>query len=73
MALVATLLAAAALLPLPAQVRLGCVALACATIVLLLVARLRGHRARRTDARIDGVYNRIERIRSEREKRRRGR
>ena len=71
-ALVATLLAAAALLPLPARIRLACVALACATIVLLLLARLRAHGARRTDARVDGLYGRIERIRREREKRRRG-
>jgi hypothetical protein len=71
-ALVATLLAAGALLPLPGRVRLLCVALACAAIVLLLVARLRAHGARRTDARVDGVYGRIERIRRAREKRRRG-
>jgi hypothetical protein len=57
---------------LPAPVRLGCVALACATIVVLLVARLRAHGARRTDARVDGLYDRIERIRRERDKRRRG-
>jgi hypothetical protein len=70
-ALIATLLAAAALLPLPAQLRLGCVALACATIVVLLLVRLRAHGARRTDARTDGLYARIDRIRSERENRRR--
>jgi hypothetical protein len=67
---VATLLAAAALLPMPARVRLVCVALACATIVLLLLARLRAHGARRTDERVDGLYGRIERIRRDRAKRR---
>jgi hypothetical protein len=71
-ALVATLLVAAALLPLPAQVRVGCVALASATIVLVLLAHLRAHGARRTDARVGGVYGRIERIRRDRKNRRRG-
>jgi hypothetical protein len=69
---VATLLAAAALLPLPARVRLVCVALACATIVLLLLARLRAHSARRAGERVDGLYGRIERIRRDRAKRRGG-
>ena len=58
-ALVATLLAAGALLPLPGRIRLLCVALAGATIVLLLLARLRAHGARRTDERVDGLYGRI--------------
>jgi hypothetical protein len=39
-------------------------------IVGLLVVRLRAHAARRRDARVDGVYDRIERIRRERDARR---
>lgn len=68
--LAATLLAAGALLPLAPRVRLGFAALAVAVIVGLLVVRLRAHAARRRDARVDGVYDRIERIRRERDARR---
>jgi len=70
-ALAATVLACGALLPLPAHLRIGSAVLAFATIVALLVARLRVHAARRTDARTSGVYDRIERIRAERAERRR--
>ena len=53
-ALAATVLACGALLPLPPHLRIGSAVLAFATIVALLVARLRMHAARRTDARTSG-------------------
>jgi len=70
-ALAATVLACGALLPLAPHVRIGCAVLAFAIIVALLAARLRLHSVRRTDARSAGVYDRIERIRAERDERRR--
>ena len=70
-ALAATVLACGALLPLAPYVRIACAALAFAVIIALLVARLRMHAARRSDARTSGVYDRIERIRAERGERRR--
>jgi hypothetical protein len=69
-ALAATVLACGALLPLPPHLRIASAALAFAIIVMLLAARLRVHAARRTDARASGVYERIDRIRSDRAKRR---
>ena len=51
--------------------RLACAGLAFAVIVGLLAVRLRAHSARRDDARVSGVYDRIARIRDERGKRRR--
>jgi hypothetical protein len=69
-ALIATLLAAAGLLPLPAQVRFTLLGLAVALLLLLLVLRLRAHGVRRGDARISGTFERIERIRRARETRR---
>ncbi len=69
-ALAATLLAAGALLPLEPRVRLLCAGLAGAVIVALLAMRLHAHSARRDDARVSGVYDRIARIREERAKRR---
>ena len=69
-ALAATLLAAGALLPLGDRVRLAFAALAVGIILLLLVVRLRAHTARRTDARTTGVYDRIDRIRADRDRRR---
>ncbi|HEV3086826.1 MAG TPA: hypothetical protein VGX96_06325 [Candidatus Elarobacter sp.] len=42
-------------------------------IVCLLVARLRAMTARRNTAHVDGVYDRAERIRRDREQRRRPR
>jgi hypothetical protein len=51
--------------------RLGLAALAVAVIVGLLVARLRAITARRDSTRIEGVYDRAERIRRERDARRR--
>lgn len=42
---------------------------AIAVIVTLLVFRLRAHASERGRARTSGVYDRIERIRAEREKR----
>ena len=68
-ALLLTLLAAGALLPLDARARLLCIAVAVAGIVVLLVVRLRAHRVRRDDARTGAVQARIDRIRAEREKR----
>jgi hypothetical protein len=70
-AIAATLLAAGALLPLQPGLRVLLAALAAAVIVMLLVVRLRAHSARRDDERVAGVYDRIARIRAEREKRRR--
>ncbi|HEY4440583.1 MAG TPA: hypothetical protein VGN14_09010 [Candidatus Elarobacter sp.] len=70
LALVATILAAGALLPLPTTVRLVCVGTAVGLIVLVLTLRLRAHRTRRERERVDDVYGRIERIRSERGRRR---
>jgi hypothetical protein len=58
------------LLPLEPRVRLGFAGVAVAVIVGLLVARLRAMTARRNTAR--GVYDRVERIRRDREERRRG-
>jgi hypothetical protein len=65
-ALVATLFAAGALLPLAPRLRLLCGGIAIATILGLLWLRVRAHQVRRTDARVADVYSRIERIRSER-------
>ncbi|HEX3464102.1 MAG TPA: hypothetical protein VHS78_08650 [Candidatus Elarobacter sp.] len=70
-ALFAVVLAAVALLPISPSARIACAALAGAAIVMLLVVRLRAHRARRDAERVHGVYDRIERIRAEREKLRR--
>ncbi len=65
-ALLATVFAAGALLPLAPQYRLVCGGLAIATIVGLLVIRMRSHRVRRDSARVADVYTRIERMRAER-------
>lgn len=70
-ALAATMLAAGTMLPLPAATRILLAALAFAVILVLLVVRLRGHTAERNRTRIDGVYDRIERIRAQRGKPRR--
>jgi hypothetical protein len=70
-ALAATVLACGAQLPLAPHVRIASAALAFATIAGLLVARLRMHAVRRSDAHASGVYDRIERIRAERGERRR--
>jgi hypothetical protein len=70
-ALAATLFAAGALLPIEPRIRLVLAGLAIVVILLLFAVRMRSHAARRDDARIGGVYDRIERIRDERAKRRR--
>ncbi len=70
-ALVATVVACGALLPLAPHIRIASAGLAFAIIVGLLATRLRAHSVRRTDARTSGVYDRIERIRAERGARRR--
>ena len=70
-ALGATLLAAAALLPLPAYPRLLCAGAAIVTVLILLGLRLRAHAARRDRPPVSDTYARIERIRSARGPRRR--
>ncbi|MEA2665089.1 MAG: hypothetical protein QOI11_2033 [Candidatus Eremiobacteraeota bacterium] len=65
-ALLATLFAAGALLPLAPHLRLLCGGLAIATILALLWLRVRAHQVRRSDARVADVYARIERIRGDR-------
>jgi heme A synthase len=70
LALIATLLATAALLPFGARVRVVNVALAFALIIIVLGARLRAHAPRRGEE-TDPTYERIARIRSAREERRR--
>jgi hypothetical protein len=70
-ALLGTLFAAGALLPLASPLRLLSGGLAIATVVLLLTSRLRAHRVRRDSARVGDVYGRIERMRAERGGRRR--
>ena len=69
LALAGVVFAAGALLPLRPEIRLFCAALAVATIVILLLLRMRAHRVRRDDARVTDVYNRIERIRAGRRSR----
>jgi hypothetical protein len=70
LALVATVVAAGALLPLAPAVRLLCVGGAGVLILFVLTARMRAHRVRRDRERADGIYDRIERIREERARRR---
>jgi hypothetical protein len=66
LALLSTLAASGALLPLAPRVRIGCAALAAALILLTLALRLRAHRASAADIRIHDTYARIERIRAQR-------
>jgi len=70
-AVFAIVLAASALLPLETRARFVLMALAVATILVLLTVRLRAHAAKRRNARVDGTYERIERIRAARNKPRR--
>lgn len=70
LALVATLIAAAALLPLEVRARIVLAGLAFGIIGVLLAIRLRAHSARREAERVSGVYDRIARIREQRTKRR---
>ena len=69
LALLATTLAALALVPLEARVRLLCALFAIALICAMFLLRLRAHRARRSDLRVDDVYARIARIRAQRRRR----
>ena len=69
-ALIATVIAAGALLPLPPVVRLACAGIASVAILLLLTARMRAHRVRRDRERVDSTYEKIERIRAQRGRRR---
>lgn len=71
-ALIATVLAAAALLPFPAYPRLVCAGLAIVTLLALFVRRLRAHGARRETPVASDTYARIERIRAARGPRRKG-
>lgn len=66
LALLGTILAAAAMLPLPASTRIAAIALAVVLIVTLLLLRVRGHQSRRRGAQVDDTYARIERIRAQR-------
>jgi hypothetical protein len=63
------MLAAGALLPLPARTRFTFIALAVTAILVVLVMRLRAHAARRGSARASATYERIARIRASRTKR----
>jgi hypothetical protein len=69
LALLATIVASGTLLPLPPAVRLLCAAIAGVVVLLLLLGRVRAHRVRRDRERVDGVYDRIERIRADRARR----
>lgn len=71
LALLGALLACGGLLPLAPFVRVACASLAVAVIVVLLTMRMRAHRVRRGARPVPGVYDRIERIRAERTRRRR--
>jgi hypothetical protein len=72
-ALVGTLAAAGALLPLAPRYRLLFAGVAIATIVIVAIARLRAHRVSRPEVRAVDAYARIERIRAQRTAGRRGR
>lgn len=69
LAMLATVLAAFALLPLPARVRLVCITGAGAVIGLLLVLRVGAHGRRTMKERTGDTYAQIERIRALRSKR----
>ncbi|HEX3468250.1 MAG TPA: hypothetical protein VHT05_09250 [Candidatus Elarobacter sp.] len=70
-ALAAIVLAACALLPLPAYPRIACAVLAVATLLIVCSLRLRTFLARREAPKISDTYAKIERIRSARGPRRR--
>jgi Flp pilus assembly protein TadB len=70
LALLATVVAAGTLLPLPPILRVACAAVAGVIVLLLLLARVRAHRVRRDRDRVDGIYEHIERIRADRARRR---
>lgn len=69
--LVAIVLAAAALLPVPAPARIICAVLAVTTLFALCSLRLRAFLTRREPPKISDTYAKIERIRSARGPRRR--
>lgn len=71
LALLATVLAGIALLPVDGRVRLLCSVLAGSVICVMLLVRLRAHAARRSERRVEDVYGKIERIRARRGGRRR--
>lgn len=70
LALGAVTAAACALLPLVPRLRLLFGGLAIAAILVLFAARLRAHGARRDTSRRSDAYERIERIRAQRGRRR---
>jgi hypothetical protein len=70
-ALTATVLAAAALLPLPAYPRLLCAGVAIAMLLVLLGMRLRAHAAGAQQPDASNAWSRLERLRSSRGRRRR--
>jgi hypothetical protein len=72
LALLATIAASGALLPLAPRVRILCAGVATALIVGTLAMRLRAHRVSAARVRITDTYARIERIRAQRVGGRRG-
>jgi hypothetical protein len=70
-ALVATVLAAGALLPIPASPRFICAGSAIVMLLILCGLRLRAHIARRDAPSSSETYTRVERIRAARGPRRR--
>ncbi len=69
LAIIATFLAAGALLPLGTRFRLTCAFAAAAIIFVLLAVRLRSHSASRKRASTTATFDRIARIRADRAKR----
>ncbi|HEX3549617.1 MAG TPA: hypothetical protein VHT53_04540 [Candidatus Elarobacter sp.] len=69
MALIATMLAAGALLPIAPRARFLLIGCAVAAILVLLAVRLRAHAAARRTKRTASTYDRIERIRAARTRR----
>jgi hypothetical protein len=70
-ALAATVLAAAALLPLPPYPRLLCAGVAIVMLLVLLGMRLRAHAAGPEEPGASSAWSRLERLRSPRGRRRR--
>lgn len=69
LAIIATFLAAGALLPWSLRFRLTCAFAASALILLLLVVRLRSHGVAVQRRSLDETHSRIERIRADRRRR----
>ncbi|MGD1065846.1 MAG: hypothetical protein ABR975_03440 [Vulcanimicrobiaceae bacterium] len=71
LALLAVLLASGALLPIAPNLRFACIGSAIGVIAAVMLMRLRAHRPTTRSSGPD-VYDRIAKIRADREKRRRG-